>query len=61
MAVSLLMPVNRAPYPAERSSVLHPVFDMSLPEGALREALNNMFAKALPVFDDLALMEIVGR
>jgi serine/threonine-protein kinase HipA len=41
--------------------VLHPVFDMSLPEGALREALNNMFAKALPVFDDLALLEIVGR
>ncbi len=61
LAVSLLMPVNRAPYHAERASVLHPVFDMSLPEGALREALNNMFAKALPVFDDLALLEIVGR
>jgi ribulose kinase len=26
-----------------------------------REALNNMFSKALPVFDDLALLEIVGR
>ncbi len=61
LAVSLLMPVNRAPYHAERASVLHPVFDMSLPEGALREALTNMFAKALPVFDDLALLEIVGR
>lgn len=61
LAVSLLMPVNRAPYHAERASVLHPVFDMSLPEGALREALNNMFSKSLPVFDDLALLEIVGR
>jgi serine/threonine-protein kinase HipA len=61
LAVSLLMPVSRAPYHAERAAVLHPVFDMSLPEGALREALNNLFAKALPVFDDLALLEIVGR
>lgn len=60
-AVSLLMPVNRTPYLAERTAVLHPVFDMSLPEGALREALGNLFAKALPVFDDLALLEIVGR
>lgn len=61
LAVSLLMPISRTPYHAERAAVLHPVFDMSLPEGALREALNNMFAKALPVFDDLALLEIVGR
>lgn len=60
-AVSLLMPVSRAPYFAERAAVLHPVFDMSLPEGALRGALTTMFAKALPVFDDLALLEIVGR
>jgi serine/threonine-protein kinase HipA len=61
LAVSLLMPVGRSPYLAERAAVLHPVFDMSLPEGALREALSNMFAKALPVFDDLALLDIVGR
>lgn len=60
-AVSLLMPVLPEPYFAERAGVLHPVFDMNLPEGALREALSRMFAKALPVFDDLALMEIVGR
>lgn len=61
LAVSLLMPVNRTPYLAERAAALHPVFDMNLPEGALREALNNMFSKALPVFDDFALLEIVGR
>ncbi len=60
-AVSLLMPVGPDPYFAERAAVLHPVFDMSLPEGALREALGNMFAKALPVFDDLALLDVVGR
>jgi serine/threonine-protein kinase HipA len=60
-AVSLLMPVGPDPYFAERAAVLHPVFDMSLPEGSLREALGNMFAKALPVFDDLALAEVVGR
>jgi serine/threonine-protein kinase HipA len=60
-AVSLLMPVSPDPYFAERSAVLHPVFDMNLPEGALREALGDMFAKALPVFDDLALVEVVGR
>lgn len=60
-AVSLLMPVGSEPYFAERAAVLHPVFDMNLPEGALREALGNMFAKALPVFDDLALLEVVGR
>lgn len=60
-AVSLLMPVNPEPYFAERATVLHPVFDMSLPEGSLRDALSAMFAKALPVFDDLALLEVVGR
>jgi serine/threonine-protein kinase HipA len=61
LAVSLLMPVGSEGYLAERAAVLHPVFDMSLPEGALREVLSLMFAKALPVFDDLALLEIVGR
>lgn len=60
-AVSLLMPVSETSYLAERPRVLHPVFDMSLPEGPLREALARMFAKTLPVFDDLALLEIVGR
>ncbi|WP_404425131.1 type II toxin-antitoxin system HipA family toxin [Nibricoccus sp. IMCC34717] len=60
-AISLLMPVNQRRYQAERPTVLHPIFDMNLPEGALREALHTLFAKALPVFDDLALLEIVGR
>ncbi|MBL9187469.1 MAG: type II toxin-antitoxin system HipA family toxin [Opitutaceae bacterium] len=61
LGVSLLMPVAAGPYGAERSGVLHPVFDMSLPEGALRDAVSNLFAKALPAIDDLALFQIVGR
>ena len=61
LGVSLLMPVAAGPYSAERSEVLHPVFDMSLPEGALRDAVSNLFAKALPAIDDLALFQIVGR
>ncbi len=60
-AVSLLMPVDGGAYLAERPGALHPIFDMSLPEGALREAVSRMFAKALPIFDDLALFQIVGR
>ncbi|MFA5263264.1 MAG: type II toxin-antitoxin system HipA family toxin [Opitutaceae bacterium] len=64
-AVSLLMPTPASqespPYAAERPTLLHPVFDQNLPEGALREAISRMFAKALPIFDDFALLEIVGR
>jgi len=60
-AASLLMPTSGGPYFAERTGVLHPVFDMSLPEGALRETVSRMFAKALPIIDDLALFQIVGR
>lgn len=63
LAVSLLMPVQStgSSYLAEQRSRLHPVFDQSLPEGELREVISRMFAKALPVFDDFALLEIVGR
>lgn len=60
-AVSLLMPVGAGVHVAEKPGALHPVFDMSLPEGALREAVSQLFAKALPVLDDLALFQIVGR
>lgn len=60
-AVSLLMPVSEGVHLAERPGALHPIFDMSLPEGALREAISKLFAKSLPVFDDLALLQIIGR
>ena len=39
---------------------LHPVFQMNLPEGRLREVLERRFRKTMPGFDDLSLLQIVG-
>ncbi len=57
-AVSLTMPVVPDQYDA--MNTVHPVFEMSLPEGALRERLQRAFGKAVPNFDDLDLLGIVG-
>jgi serine/threonine-protein kinase HipA len=57
-AVSLTMPVRVDQYDA--SGGLLPVFEMNLPEGALRERLQLRFAKTIPEFDDLDLLTIVG-
>ena len=57
-AVSLTMPVRVDQYDAMGG--LLPIFEMNLPEGALRERLSNQFAKAIPEFDDLDLLSIVG-
>lgn len=40
---------------------LAPIFEMNLPEGALRERLRLSFAKATGGFDDFDLLGIVGR
>ena len=40
---------------------LAPIFEMNLPEGALRERLRLTFAKATGSFDDVDLLTIVGR
>ena len=58
-AVSLTMPVMADQY--DSMTFLHPVFEMNLPEGALRHKLELMFSKAVRDFDALALLEIVGR
>jgi serine/threonine-protein kinase HipA len=58
-AVSLTMPVVRDQY--DSMNTVHPIFEMNLPEGALLEKLRLRFAKAIPDFDDLALLEIVGQ
>jgi len=58
-AVSLTMPITRAPYDSMGS--VHPIFEMNLPEGALLERLRTLFAKTVPNFDNLGLLEIVGR
>jgi serine/threonine-protein kinase HipA len=59
-AVSLSMPVTREHYLSDYK-VLHPVFDMNLPEGALAERLRKDFSKVIPNFDALALLKIVGQ
>lgn len=57
-AVSLTMPVRVDQYDAMGG--LLPIFEMNLPEGALRERLRLQFAKAIPEFHDLDLLRIVG-
>lgn len=57
-AVSLTMPIRVDQYDA--MSGLLPIFEMNLPEGALRERLRLQFAKTIPEFDDLDLLQIVG-
>jgi serine/threonine-protein kinase HipA len=58
-AVSVSMPV-RLPS-GDTPFGLAPIFEMNLPEGALRERLRLAFAKATGTFDDFNLLTIVGR
>jgi serine/threonine-protein kinase HipA len=58
-AVSITMPVRLASWDSEFG--VAPIFEMNLPEGALRERLRLAFAKATGTFDDLDLLAIVGR
>ncbi len=59
LAVSMTMPVRVQSWDTPRG--LAPIFDMNLPEGALRERLLRQFAKATGGVDDLELLAIVGR
>jgi serine/threonine-protein kinase HipA len=58
-AVSVTMPVRVQSWDTRFG--LAPVFEMNLPEGALRERLIRRFAKATGRFDDLDLLSVVGR
>lgn len=58
-AVSVTMPVRLASWDADYG--LAPIFEMNLPEGALRERLRLAFAKATGTFDEFDLLAIVGR
>jgi serine/threonine-protein kinase HipA len=58
-AVSLTMPVVADQY--DSMGVVHPIFEMNPPEGALLERLRLTFAKAVPDLDSLALLAIVGQ
>jgi serine/threonine-protein kinase HipA len=58
-AVSVTMPVRLASWDTPYG--VAPIFEMNLPEGALRERLRLAFAKATGSFDDLDMLAIVGR
>lgn len=58
-AVSVTMPVRLASWNTPFG--LAPIFEMNLPEGALRERLRLAFAKAAGTFDDFDLLAIIGR
>ena len=57
--VSVTMPLRLESWSAPFG--LLPVFEMNLPEGALRERLRLAFAKATGTFDEFDLLSIVGR
>ena len=57
-AVSLTMPARLESYTWERG--VPPIFEMNLPEGALREELVRRFSKAVRGFDDFTMLAIVG-
>ncbi len=57
--ISLTMPMRTASW--NISAGVAPIFEMNLPEGALRERLRLAFAKATGTFDDIDLLTIVGR
>jgi len=54
--VSLTMPVRSASWV---SKTLHPVFQMNMPEGALREAIKNHFSK-IEKMDDMGFLKVIG-
>ncbi|MGY2373949.1 type II toxin-antitoxin system HipA family toxin [Pseudomonas sp. SDO524_S393] len=57
-AVSLTMPVRLESYNWEYG--VHPLFEMHIPEGHLKDALVRRFSKSVRGFDDFALLSIVG-
>ncbi len=59
LAISVTMPIRLASW--DTPVGVAPIFEMNLPEGALRERLRLAFAKATGTFDDLDLLAIVGR
>jgi len=57
-SVSLLMPSRKEPY---TSSFLFPIFQVSLPEGYLRQKLERTLAKKDKPFDDMGLLAATGH
>jgi serine/threonine-protein kinase HipA len=58
-AVSVTMPARLESWTVTFG--LPPIFEMNLPEGALRERLRLAFAKATGTFDEFDILSVVGR
>lgn len=54
--VSLTMPLRKASWVSKK---LHPIFEMNMPEGALKEAIKNHFAK-ITSMDELNFLRLIG-
>ncbi len=54
--VSLTMPIRASSWVTKH---LHPIFQMNMPEGALRDAIKNHFAK-IQEMDDINFLKLIG-
>lgn len=54
--VSLTMPIRKASW---NSKKLHPIFQMNMPEGALKETVIRHFSK-IQTMDDINLLKLIG-
>jgi len=54
--VSLTMPIRSASWDSKK---LHPIFQMNMPEGALKDAIKNHFAK-IQTMDDMNFLKLIG-
>lgn len=54
--VSLTMPIRKESWVSKK---LHPIFEMNMPEGALKEAIKNHFAKIYKM-DDMNFLKLIG-
>ena len=54
--VSLTMPIRKESWVDKK---LHPIFQMNMPEGALKDAIKNSFAK-ITKMDDIGFLKLIG-
>lgn len=54
--VSLTMPIRSASWDSKK---LHPIFQMNMPEGALKDAIKNHFSK-IQTMDDINFLKLIG-
>jgi len=54
--VSLTMPIRSASWDSKK---LHPIFQMNMPEGALKDTIKNHFSK-IQTMDDINLLKLIG-